>query len=94
LDSLLCPVCMHMGESTEHMFSSCLDLCPLWHRIAIWWGVPTPTELTVKSLVTWADDVALDGTSKKVFDAVIMVAFWTIWSFCNKLLFGTSKPRK
>ncbi|PWA39142.1 RNA-directed DNA polymerase, eukaryota, Reverse transcriptase zinc-binding domain protein [Artemisia annua] len=81
LDSLLCPVCMQIGESTEHLFSSCSDLCPLWHRIAVWWGVPTPTEMTINSLVTWADDVALDAESKKVFDAVIMVAFWTIWSF-------------
>ncbi|GKD54295.1 RNA-directed DNA polymerase, eukaryota [Tanacetum coccineum] len=38
LDSLLCPVCMQTGESTEHLFSSCPDLCPLWHRIAVWWG--------------------------------------------------------
>ena len=38
LDSLLCPVCMLTGESTEHLFSSCSDLCPLWHRIAVWWG--------------------------------------------------------
>nr|GEW10881.1 RNA-directed DNA polymerase, eukaryota [Tanacetum cinerariifolium] len=59
-----------------------------------WVGVTTPTEMTVKSLVTWADDIALDAGSKHIFDAVIMVAFWTIWSFRNKLLFGTSKPRK
>ncbi|GKE31771.1 RNA-directed DNA polymerase, eukaryota, reverse transcriptase zinc-binding domain protein, partial [Tanacetum coccineum] len=52
-------------------------------------GVTTPTEMTVKSLVTWADDIALDVGSKHVFDAVIMAAFWTIWSFRNKLLFGT-----
>ncbi|GJY87219.1 RNA-directed DNA polymerase, eukaryota, partial [Tanacetum coccineum] len=94
LDSLLCHVCMQIGESTEHLFSSCPDLCHLWHKIAGWWGVTTPTEMTVKSLVTWADDIALDVGSKHVFDAVIMAAFWTIWSFRNKLLFGTSKPRK
>ncbi|GKC39110.1 hypothetical protein Tco_1051494 [Tanacetum coccineum] len=82
------------GESTEHLFYSCPDLCPLWHRIAVWWGVTTPMEMTFKSIVTWADDVALDAKSKQVFDAVILVAFWIIWSFRNKLIFGTIKPRK
>ncbi|GJV68508.1 RNA-directed DNA polymerase, eukaryota, reverse transcriptase zinc-binding domain protein [Tanacetum coccineum] len=94
LDTLLCPVCMQTGESTEHLFSSCPNLCPLWHRIAVWWGVTTPTEMTFKSIVTWVDDVALDAKSKQVFDAVILVAFWIIWSFRNKLIFGTIKPRK
>ena len=31
---------------------------------------------------------------KKSFDAVIMVAFWVLWSYRNKLLFGSVKPRK
>ncbi|GJU95115.1 RNA-directed DNA polymerase, eukaryota, reverse transcriptase zinc-binding domain protein [Tanacetum coccineum] len=61
LESLLCHVYMHMGESTEHLFSSCPNLCPLWHRITVWWGVTTSTEMTIKSLVTWADDIALDA---------------------------------
>ncbi|KAL4585735.1 hypothetical protein LXL04_010359 [Taraxacum kok-saghyz] len=50
--------------------------------------------LSVDELVRWADGVTLNREAKMVFDAVIIVAFWNIWSVRNKLVFGSEKPRK
>ena len=57
-------------------------------------GVATPSVLSVDALVRWADRVTLKKEAKTVFDAVVIVAFWIIWSFRNKLVFGPEKPRK
>ncbi|KAL4585499.1 hypothetical protein LXL04_010120 [Taraxacum kok-saghyz] len=90
LHSVLCPGCDVIGESTRHLFVTCIAFSPIWHRMAMWWGVPTPSVLSVDALVRWADGVTLNREAKMVFDAVIIVAFWNIWSVRNKLVFDSN----
>ncbi|KAL4580506.1 hypothetical protein LXL04_016702 [Taraxacum kok-saghyz] len=94
LDTLLCPVFRTIGESSSRLFSLCPELAPLWSRIAGWWAVGIPSPMSIASLVGWADVVALSVDSKKTFDAVVILTFWIIWCYRNKLLFGTVKPKK
>lgn len=94
LDSLFCPLCSYVRESTKHIFSSCSVLKSIWSMIANWWNVITPPNLTVASILSWVDELKIDHKSKLKFGAVIVVAFLCIWSFRNKIIFGKIKSRK
>ncbi|KAL4570850.1 hypothetical protein LXL04_026513 [Taraxacum kok-saghyz] len=58
------------------------------------WEVAIPVLDFVDAFVHWADGVMINREAKMAFDAVVVVTFWMIWTFRNKLLFGLEKPRK
>ena len=94
LDSVLCPVCSGVGESSDHLIASCPIVLPLWAKVASWWNVPPPPAPSIGSLLKWSTDSSLSKTHKVRFEAVVFVVCWVIWSFRNKLLFGSVNPRK
>ncbi|PWA94731.1 RNA-directed DNA polymerase, eukaryota [Artemisia annua] len=55
LDSNLCPVCSSSLETTEHVFADCVELRGIWSSISRWWNIPTPSPVSVVSLINWAD---------------------------------------
>lgn len=57
-------------------------------------GVSGPKFYFSASLLTWHEPMRLNSEAKKNFNVVIGVTFWSIWQFCNNLVFGKSKPRK
>ncbi|KAL4571474.1 hypothetical protein LXL04_018234 [Taraxacum kok-saghyz] len=66
--------------------------CP--KRIAAWWNVNLPPVLSVRNLLLWGESVPLTVVKRRRFEAMVAVALWILWNFRNKLIFGTSKPRK
>ncbi|PWA71851.1 RNA-directed DNA polymerase, eukaryota [Artemisia annua] len=68
LDSTLCP-------TVEHVFADCVELRGIWSNISRWWNVPTPSHVSVDSLINWADHSKLSVLQRKCFDAVICTAF-------------------
>ncbi|XP_023728374.1 uncharacterized protein LOC111876074 [Lactuca sativa] len=94
VDSILCPVCSSIVETVEHIFANCSDLIALLSRIAIWWGVNCPSQLTVDSLFNWADSTTWKICQHKAFDAVILTTFWCIWNFRNNVIFRAKTPKK
>ena len=81
-------------DTVDHLFSRCSELIDIWSRIAIWWGVQTPAQITVQSLLSCSDSIALRDGQRKVFQAVIFTSFWYLWNFCNNLVVGKILPRK
>ncbi|PWA92790.1 glycosyltransferase family 92 [Artemisia annua] len=94
LESTLCPVCSTSLETVEHVFADCVELRGIWSNISRWWNVPTPSHVSVDSLINWADHSKLSVLQRKCFDAVICTAFWVLWKFRNSFIFDSVKPRK
>jgi len=51
LQSILCPIYGVKGEISEHLFSKCLELIHIWSKIAGWWNVNMPSNLSVAGLL-------------------------------------------
>lgn len=81
-------------ESIDHIFAGCTELIDIWRRWAIRWNVQLPNQLSIISLISWADSITLRGGQRKAFDAVILTIFWCIWNFRNSTVFGMVTPRK
>ncbi|PWA74117.1 RNA-directed DNA polymerase, eukaryota [Artemisia annua] len=71
LDSTLCPVCSTSLETVEHVFADCVELRGIWSNISRWWNVPTPSHVSVDSLINWADHSKLSVLQRKCFDAFL-----------------------
>ena len=94
LDSLLCPICGLVGESTEHLFAACTQLVEIWSKIARWWSESTPLDFTLAGCLNWADSVVMINDNKKRFGAVVFISIWVIWNFRSKVFFEKEKHRK
>ena len=93
LDSSLCPTCLDVPETIEHVFAGCKEVVDIWHLIARWWNVVVPYSCSVDSLIKLADNHFLAAT-RICFDIVITAVFWVLWIFYNTQIFGTVKPNK
>ena len=76
--SIMCPICMVAVETIDHIFAGCRELRDVWGRVAIWWGVSLPSQISVLSLINWSEDVNLRRGQRKAFDAVIITSFWCL----------------
>ena len=48
----------------------------------------------MENWVTWFDGLRMEKKIKEVFQGVFYIAWWYIWSFRNKTIFGSSPPKK
>ncbi|GJY09331.1 hypothetical protein Tco_0377516 [Tanacetum coccineum] len=51
LDSNLYPMYSTSLEMVEHVFVDCVELHIIWSNISWWWNVPTPSPVSVESLI-------------------------------------------
>ena len=87
------PLCDDGLESLQHIFVDCKIANSVWRWVSKWWGFDDyPKSLTC--LISWADSINLNGSTKCCFDAVIQTALWLLWKFRNKTCFGTKHPSK
>ena len=78
LDSLLCSLCSCAGESTYHLFVRCVELKYIYCLIAKWWNVDVPSDMSVGSILKWAELMQVRKEVRLMFDAVVAVTLWLI----------------
>ena len=63
-------------------------------NIASWWDVRPPQVASFEEWKVWIAILNLSSNRKLVLEGVIYTAWWTIWNFRNKLVFGSTTPSK
>ena len=78
----------------NHVFFNCDMAMELWGLVARWWQVDIPVFSSMLEWNIWIDTVHVWAGVRRCLEVVGLVLLWSIWSFCNKLLFIQVKPVK
>ncbi|KAJ9557995.1 hypothetical protein OSB04_012609 [Centaurea solstitialis] len=79
LDSLLCPRCGEVVETSEHALLGCSEVADLWNRIGNWWDKPTGGCNTI------VDFVQSSSSNVKCEDRD---AIWSAIKWCDQFYRG------
>ncbi|KAL4584102.1 hypothetical protein LXL04_008692 [Taraxacum kok-saghyz] len=66
----------------------------IWSKIASWWNIDIPMWSSMVEWANWIDGVRLTQGRKRCLEAVCLTTMWMIWTFRNRLMFDSFKPRK
>ncbi|GJY78645.1 RNA-directed DNA polymerase, eukaryota [Tanacetum coccineum] len=75
LDSILCPSCNLVVESTNHTFFSCPMMEDLYKKIARWWDVNSMALSSYKDWWVWFSNLRLPSYLKMVLEGVIYITW-------------------
>ncbi|GJU72884.1 RNA-directed DNA polymerase, eukaryota, reverse transcriptase zinc-binding domain protein [Tanacetum coccineum] len=94
IHSILCPICEKHTETSGHTFFACSMASDILHNIAFWWDVKPPHVASFEEWELWMSSLNLSSNRKLLLEGVIYTAWWFIWNFQNKLVFGSTFPSK
>ncbi|GJX47886.1 RNA-directed DNA polymerase, eukaryota, reverse transcriptase zinc-binding domain protein [Tanacetum coccineum] len=94
IDSILCPTCGKVVESTRHIFFTCQIARDILHLITSWWNIPYMEVFSYEEWLVWILSLQLSIKHKRIFEGVFYVTWWHIWNFRNKTIFGSESPSK
>nr|GEX73150.1 putative RNA-directed DNA polymerase, eukaryota, reverse transcriptase zinc-binding domain protein [Tanacetum cinerariifolium] len=93
VDSILCPACNIGAETTIHTLWFCSLATTIWLRIFVWIQIPPPSSTNIQDLFSWVDALHLSASKKSIVDNICGVVLWSLWSFRNESIFGSSMPK-
>ena len=93
VDSLLCPICLGDLETVNHSFFNCGLAKDLWYLLAKWWEMDIPVCGTFTDWFDWLDSLHVPIKVRLVLEGVGGTRIWSIWNFCNSLIFSSCPPR-
>ncbi|XP_076936944.1 uncharacterized protein LOC143604309 [Bidens hawaiensis] len=79
VDSMDCPACGLMEETTEHIFVSCGLAQSVWLVISTWCKVPQLFAFSVCDIVESYKYSKFSKRKAKAFHAVCLVTLWCLW---------------
>ncbi|GJZ92086.1 RNA-directed DNA polymerase, eukaryota [Tanacetum coccineum] len=94
ISTIVCPLCHVFVESGSHIFFSCLMAHHLWRKLMRWWELEDIDLASYDDWLLWLNSSWLSKRLKDILEGVCYVKWWLIWRFRNKLLFGTTNPRR
>ncbi|GKD15357.1 RNA-directed DNA polymerase, eukaryota, reverse transcriptase zinc-binding domain protein [Tanacetum coccineum] len=94
IHSILCPICEKHTETSGHTFFACSMASDIVRNIAFWWDVNPPHIASFEEWELWMSSLNLSSNHKLLLEGVIYTAWWFIWNFRNKLVFGSTSPSK
>ncbi|GJT41805.1 RNA-directed DNA polymerase, eukaryota, reverse transcriptase zinc-binding domain protein [Tanacetum coccineum] len=94
IHSILCPICEKHTETSGHTFFACSMASDIVCNIALWWDVNPPHITSFEEWELWMSSLNLSSNHKLLLEGVIYTAWWFIWNFRNKLVFGSTSPSK
>nr|GEU68052.1 RNA-directed DNA polymerase, eukaryota, reverse transcriptase zinc-binding domain protein [Tanacetum cinerariifolium] len=56
--------------------------------------IPPPSPTNIKDLFSWVDALHLSASKKSIVDSICGVVLWSLWSFRNEPIFGSSMPKR
>ena len=84
LDSIVCPVCDHGGETIDHL----LFKCELAETLFF------PNTASIKEWLTLVDTQRWSKVRKNRMEVIIFATMWMIWRFRNTTVFEGDKIKK
>ncbi|GJY32359.1 RNA-directed DNA polymerase, eukaryota [Tanacetum coccineum] len=94
LDSIYCPICNMTAETTSHILFNCPMAKDIYKKIASWWDVNMLEVYSYDDWCVWFKSLRIQAKLKTYLEGVFFVTWWTIWTFRNKLIFGSSPQSK
>ncbi|GJX42842.1 RNA-directed DNA polymerase, eukaryota, reverse transcriptase zinc-binding domain protein [Tanacetum coccineum] len=94
IPTIMCPICEKYAESTNHIFYDCYMVRDIYRKIASWWDVSSPQIFSYEEWEAWISSFNFPFKRKLLMEGVFYIAWWTIWNFRNKLVFGSTIPSK
>nr|GEX32519.1 RNA-directed DNA polymerase, eukaryota [Tanacetum cinerariifolium] len=92
--TLGCPICDHSLEDSSHLFFGCSLARDILKAVCCWWDLGSHSFISYTEWFSRFKSIRLNSKSKEALEGVFYVAWWSIWSFRNQLLFSDAKPRK
>ncbi|GJV62279.1 RNA-directed DNA polymerase, eukaryota [Tanacetum coccineum] len=89
-----CPICTSDDEDASHLLFRCSMAADIHRLICRWWGLNWANIGSYAEWLSWFKDIRLGSNVKSFLEGVFYVSWWYIWTFRNKLLFASVKPRK
>ncbi|GKF49391.1 RNA-directed DNA polymerase, eukaryota [Tanacetum coccineum] len=94
INFILCPICEKYAGSSSHLFFACSMVRDIYRKIASWWDVNSPRVYSFEEWEVWMSSLVLSSKRKQLLEGVTYIAWWLIWNFKNKLVFGSTIPSK
>nr|GEV68169.1 RNA-directed DNA polymerase, eukaryota [Tanacetum cinerariifolium] len=94
IDTILCPLCNSMAESSRHFFFSCKFSRDIMLKINRWWEVDHREVDSNDEWVEWMSSIRLPIKVKKVFEGICYIVWWYIWNWRNMKIFGHETSTK
>nr|GEV36151.1 hypothetical protein [Tanacetum cinerariifolium] len=94
IDSILCPTCDIVVESTRHIFFTCHLAREIFRKITCWWDVSYSEVSSYEEWFHWISNTRLSYKHKNLFEGVYYISWWHIWTFRNKIIFSVKTPSK
>ncbi|GJZ40520.1 RNA-directed DNA polymerase, eukaryota, reverse transcriptase zinc-binding domain protein [Tanacetum coccineum] len=94
IPTIMCPICEKYAKSTNHIFYDCYMVRDIYRKIASWWDVSSPQISSYEEWEAWISSLNFPFKRKLLMEGVFYIAWWTIWNFRNKLVFGSTIPSK
>ncbi|GJX45703.1 RNA-directed DNA polymerase, eukaryota [Tanacetum coccineum] len=93
-NSIACPICDSAQEDVHHLFFGCTMAKDLSSLICRWWNLPWTAMVSFSDWDAWFLSTRLSSKLKSLLEGVFLTAWWSIWSFRNRLLFDDGPPRR
>ena len=94
LDSIYCPICNMTVETTSHILFNCPMAKDIYKKINRWWDVNMLEVYSYDDWCVWFKSLRIRAKTKIYLEGVFFVTWWSIWTFRNKLIFGSSPQSK
>ncbi|GJS19411.1 RNA-directed DNA polymerase, eukaryota, reverse transcriptase zinc-binding domain protein [Tanacetum coccineum] len=92
--SIVCPVCQVGVETINHLFFSCLIASVIVSKIQVWWGLLVFRLYSYQDWLNWLGELKIRREMKDYLEGTMLVSWWIIWNYRNKLIFSSDVPAK
>ncbi|GJV64834.1 RNA-directed DNA polymerase, eukaryota [Tanacetum coccineum] len=89
-----CPVCNMVQEDVPHLFFLCDVARDVSRLICRWWNVSWSPVGSYLNWLSWFNSIRLGSNVKDLLEGGFYIAWWSLWSFRNQLLFSNNSPRR
>ncbi|GKC82071.1 RNA-directed DNA polymerase, eukaryota, partial [Tanacetum coccineum] len=76
LDSILCPLCDHAVETTQHVLFQCPIVRSVFHRICNWWELEGQDLESFSEWQSWFLSIRMSAGTKNLLDGVFATFWW------------------
>ncbi|XP_076918970.1 uncharacterized protein LOC143579598 [Bidens hawaiensis] len=88
LESVDCPACGEVEETTDHVFISCGLAQSVWHAISTWCKVSNLFAFCVRDIIELHKYAKFPKRKAKAFYAVCLATLWCLWKSRNDIVYN------
>ncbi|GKA37435.1 RNA-directed DNA polymerase, eukaryota [Tanacetum coccineum] len=94
VSDLLCSLCSSALEIPRNLFFSCRLATDIVRLVCRWWNLSWTPLGSYVDWLNWFNSIRLSSKVKDLLEGVLYITWWSVWMFCNQLLFSSKSPRK